>query len=194
MAAFLGAQVEPGRKKGRKSTAMAPISGDRAQKGRFSPPAWSTGTDGDIVRTTLTTERSENGHRARGNRPRAWRSEQGPGWPGGREGSPLSKGTPPRRHSPDKRERVKRRCPSRLAEILYGAAAWGVMGLVAIPAGCWSWACPGPTGGGGPPGRPCIPFLLLAHPPENRGPRRRHQASHWWSWPTTRASWTPLLW
>ena len=114
---------------------MAPISGNRAQKGRFSPPARSTGTDGDIVRMTLTTERAENGHGARRNGPQAWRSEQGPGRPGGREGSPLPKGTPPRRHSPDKRERVNRRWPSRLAEVLYGAAAWGVMGLVATP--CW---------------------------------------------------------
>jgi 1-acyl-sn-glycerol-3-phosphate acyltransferase len=30
---------------------------------------------------------------------------------------------------------VNRRWPSRLAEVLYGAAAWGVMGLVATP--CW---------------------------------------------------------
>ena len=55
-AAFLGAQIGSGREQGKKSTAIAPISANRAQKGRFSAKAWSTGTHGDIVRTTPTTE------------------------------------------------------------------------------------------------------------------------------------------
>jgi hypothetical protein len=61
-AAFLGAQIGSGREQGKKSTAIAPISANRAQKGRFSAKAWSTGTHGD----TRGHRAYDTDHRGRG--------------------------------------------------------------------------------------------------------------------------------